>query len=124
MNDSYDTFKEAADWPGTMTMKRVFTKVQATWIRVMSVAAASVLVPSTTPVPEAADPDQVRAERAMVACAAQIIAEKNAKDAGRPHEPRGIVTIIFSKIARISPFSPLSPFSREFPQLTLEFSPF
>jgi hypothetical protein len=72
-----------------MTVKRVFTKLQATWIRVMSVAAASVQVPSTTTVPEAADPDQVREERAMVACAAQIIAEKNAKDGGRPHEPRG-----------------------------------
>jgi hypothetical protein len=55
----------------------------------MSVAAASVKVPSTMPIPEAVDPDQIRAERAMVACAAQIIAEKNAKDAGRPHEPRG-----------------------------------
>ncbi len=50
-------------------------KLQVMWIRVMSVAAASVQVPSTTPVPEAADPDQVREERVMVACAAQIIVE-------------------------------------------------
>ncbi len=52
----------------------------------MSVAAASVQVPSI-----AADPDQVREEleRAMVASAVQIIAEKNAKDAGCQHKPRG-----------------------------------
>ncbi len=30
-----------------------------------------------------------------------------------------IVTIIFSKFARISPFSPLAPFSREFTPLSI-----
>jgi hypothetical protein len=86
MNDTFHSLsKEAADWPGTMMVKLVFTKLQTTWVRVMSVAAASVQVPSTMLVPGAADPDQVREERAMVACAAQIITEKNAKDAGRPH---------------------------------------
>ena len=90
MNDAFNLLsKEAADWPGSMTLKRVFAKVQATWIRVTSAEVTSGQPPISTPVPEAADPEQVRAERAMVVCAAQIIAEKNAKDAGRPHQPRG-----------------------------------
>jgi hypothetical protein len=49
-----------------MTVMRVLTKLQS-WTRVMSVAATSVQLPSTMLVPEAADPDQVREERAMVA---------------------------------------------------------
>ncbi len=41
-----DTFhllsKDAADWSGAMMVKVVFTKLQSTWTRVMSVAATSV----------------------------------------------------------------------------------
>jgi hypothetical protein len=55
MNDTLHLLsKEAADWPGSMTLKRVFAKVQSTWIRVMSAAALCGQLAITTPVPEAA----------------------------------------------------------------------
>ncbi len=68
MNDTFHLLsKDAANWSGAMTVMRVLTKLQSTWTRVMSVAATSVQLPSTMLVPEAADPDQVREERAIVA---------------------------------------------------------
>ncbi len=58
MNDTFHLLsKDAADWSGPMAVKLVFTKLQSTWTRVMSVAASSVQLPISMLVPEAADPD-------------------------------------------------------------------
>ncbi len=76
MNDTFNQLsKKTAEGPGGSNFKRVFAKLQATWIQVRADVRISAPTITTSSVADPGDIKMAQAKRALVACAAQIIAE-------------------------------------------------
>ena len=91
MNDALNTLsRKGEEQPDSLKCSSCFVHLKTTW-RWITIPTESVKPGATisqAASQASAEPEVVRTERAMLACATQIVAENQAKQAGRNHEPR------------------------------------
>ena len=91
MNDTLNILsRKGEEQPEELTCTMTFTAMKTTWRRITITTGPA--TPGVTLSQAASQPsaetEAARTERVMVAYAAQIVAENQAKQAGRAHEPR------------------------------------